>query len=576
MTPPDVEARRRALTEHDRDMLVEASAGTGKTAVIAGRAALMLASGRPPGSIAAITYTEMAAAELAARIRAFVEALSRGEVPDELASALTEGVRESQRAHAADALAGLDGLVATTIHGFCRGIVLEHAVEAGIDPGAVVMDGDEADALFERVLSAWLGRRLSVGTDAGRDDPVAVLAVDDPEHAIRTLRGLARFRRANPGARPRDGSSGLAQDADAFAAAAEEFARWSGSAPAVQPIIDLAEALRHLAFLCRRRAEGAIGFRALWALSLPPESELVDGDKSRLVPSRIGDWVWRRTEAAANARRLGDEAKARYAACEAAYAEVAVGIGSVLLAALSAEIDPLLDEYSLAKADAATLDFDDLLHHADRLLRGHPEVLRAVSDRYRAILVDEVQDTDAFQASMLLAITGLGDAGASPGRRPGTLFMVGDPKQAIYRFRGADPASYAGLRKAIEAADPDGVVHLTANFRSQAGILEHVERCLAEPLEAATFSEYVSLVAVRKQATDDVPRVARRRPGRPGGQGRHPPRLGGARRGGAMRGPDRERDCGGRGRGRPRGASLRHRPPVPDSQRPLPLGGGPA
>ena len=506
-SPPDMEARRRALTEHDRDMLVEASAGTGKTSVIAGRAALLLASGRPPGSIAAITYTEAAAAELAARIRGFVATLAKGEVPRELAGAVQGGVSEAQQEHAANALNRIDALVATTIHGFCRGIVLAHAVEAGIDPGAVVMDGDEADALFERVLSAWLGRRLSAGADAGGDDPVAVLALEDPEHAIDILRKLARFRRANPGARSRAGMSGIADDAAALAKAVAEFVRWSGGVPADDSIQRVAKGFRGLALHYSDRAEEMNGFRSLWALSRPPPSDLVDDNKSTLVPCRIDAWMWRRTASASEARRFGDEGKARYADCEAAYADVTAGIGTAVLAALSLELDQLLAEYAQAKAEAAALDFDDLLHHADRLVQGHPEVRRAISDRYRSILVDEVQDTDAFQASMLLAIAGLEDGRPSPARRPGSLFMVGDPKQAIYRFRGADPASYARLRAAIEAVDPNGVVHLDANFRSLPGILAHVDRCLADSLEAATSSRYVPLAAVRKSPSDDGPRV---------------------------------------------------------------------
>ena len=506
MTPPDAEARRRALTEHDRDMLVEASAGTGKTSVIAGRAALMLASGRPPGSIAAITYTEPAAAELAARIRTFVAALAEGEVLRELAGALPDGVNEDQRTHAAAALADIDGLVATTIHGFCRRIVLEHAVEARIDPGAVVMDGDEAAAMFERVLSAWLGRRLSAGT--GADDPVAVLALDDPEHAIDTLGGLARFRRANPGAKPQTGASGIAGDARAFADAVEGFASWGTGIPAEDSVLLLIEDLRALAVTCRERAKDAADFRALWALSRPPPSHLVDGDKARLVPCRIGRWMWKRTVGATEADRIAEEGKARYAACDAAYADVVAGIGSAVIAALSAELDGMLAEYARAKAEAAALDFDDLLQHADRLVRGHPEVRNAIAERYRSILVDEVQDTDPFQASMLLSISGLGDD-ATPGRRAGALFMVGDPKQAIYRFRGADPASYARLRAAIEAIDPSGIVHLAANFRSLPPILAHVDRCLAGPLEAAISGPYLPLLATRADACDGYPRVAR-------------------------------------------------------------------
>jgi CRISPR-associated exonuclease Cas4 len=509
MTPPDAAARRRALSEHDRDMLVEASAGTGKTAVIAGRAALLLASGRSPAAIAAITFAEAAAAELAARIRAFTESLANGDVPPELAVALPGRVHSAQQAHAAEALQNLDRLTATTIHGFCREIVLTHAIAAGIDPGAVVMDGDEADALFERVLSTWLGRRLSAEIDAGRNDPVAVLALEDPEHAVDTLRSLARFRRANPSARPVAGTSGVITDAAVFADAVDRFSRWSATAPSEQATSLLVEQLRGLARLCRERAEAAGGFCDLWALSRPPVSELLNADGLRLSPYRVGVWAWRQVAGEKEGRRFRDEAADCYELCAIAYGDLSAGIGSALLAVLCADLDELLAEYARAKVDAAALDFDDLLYQADRLLRDHPEVRRSVSDRYHHVLVDEVQDTDALQVSMLLSVTGLSTSDRSIPRRPGALFMVGDPKQAIYRFRGADPASYSTLRTAIVGLGGDGIIELTANFRSLPGILAHVDRCLEDPLKASGLTRYVPLVSIRTHSQDDTPQVVR-------------------------------------------------------------------
>jgi CRISPR-associated exonuclease Cas4 len=509
MTPPDAEARSRALIEHDRDMLMEAGAGTGKTAVIAGRAALLLASGSPPSSIAALTFADAAAAELAARIRSFTAALAEGEVVPELSTALPNGVDAARRACAAQALKEIDRLVATTIHGFCRGVVLAHAVEAGIDPGAVVMDGDEADALFERVLSAWLGRRLSADGDVGDDDPVAALALEDPTHAVDTLRGLARFRRTNRAARPASRTAGPREDAIAFIGAVERFARWQASVPAEQETANLLEKLRALASWYHEHLEAALGFRQLWALSRPPASDLLDREGTRVMPYRVGTASWREAAGASEARSLREEAATHHAACAVAYAELVAGIGSALLATLSGELDELLGDYARAKAEAAALDFDDLLFRADSLLREHPEVRRAVANRHRHILVDEVQDTDVLQVSVLLSVTGLDGSDGSASRRHGALFMVGDPKQAIYRFRGADPASYNTLRAAISAADPDGIVQLTANFRSLPAILKHVDRCLAGPLNAPGQPGHVPLIGTRADPEDGCPRVVR-------------------------------------------------------------------
>ena len=509
MTPLDAEARRRALIEHDRDMLVEAAAGTGKTAVIAGRAALLLASGIPPGSIAAITFAEAAAAELAARIRSFTAALARGEVAPELSSAFpTNEVDPACRAAAAQALEDIDQLVATTIHGFCRGVVLAHAVEAGIDPGAVVMDGDESRCAVRACAlrlarAAPLGRRRRRGRRshrgagaggsnarrryASRSGPVPSCKSPGTtgRQDVRPARRRSRLRRL-----------------------VERFDCWVASAPPEQATANLLDKLRDLAGWYQDRAEGALQFRELWALSQPPASDLLDRDGAGVVPYRIGTWQWREAASASQARQLREEAASHYAACAAAYADLLAGIGSALLAKLSCEVDELLSGYAQAKAEAAALDFDDLLSCADRVLKEHPEVRRSVSDRHRHVLVDEVQDTDTLQASVLLSVTGLDGSEGSASRRPGALFMVGDPKQAIYRFRGADPACYYALRAAICATDPDGIVQLTANFRSLPAILEHVDRCLEGPLRAPGQPGHVPLVGMRADPSDGRPRVA--------------------------------------------------------------------
>ncbi len=500
MIPPDTDARRRALLEHDLDMLVEAAAGTGKTAVIAGRVALLLAAGRQPKSIAAITFGEAAAAELAARIRAFTESLALGVVPRELACALPCDVDPERRAAAGRALENLDQLAATTIHGFCRGLILSHAVQAGIDPGAVVLDGDEAAALFERVLSAWLNRRLAVDADA--EDPIAVLALEDPADAVAMLRDLAKLRRASPGARVDYEPSALRARTLTFAQAVVGFARWMAAAPAEPATMALVGELSTLAATYRDGLDGAAAFRGLWALSRPPASPAVDTRSGAIAPFRISAWMWDQVAGTSDAARLRKEAASHHGACAVAHEELTAAIGSAILAALATELDELLHEYAVAKAEAAALDFDDLLFHADRLLREQPEVRRGVSERYRHVLVDEVQDTDPLQAAMILAITELDGGSRSGPRRPGSLFMVGDPKQAIYRFRGADNDSYARLRAAIEAVDAAGVVRLSANFRSVPAVLAHVDGCFVESLKPPGQPGHVPLIPVRRGHPD--------------------------------------------------------------------------
>ena len=157
----DEAARVTALTSHGRSLLVEAGAGSGKTAVMAGRIAMLLAEGVAPKAIAAVTFTELAASELLLRVRAVVTDLVAGRIPTELRAALPDGPSDAQSRHLAAAADALDDITCSTIHGFCQRLVKPYPVEADIDPGAHVMDRDQADLVFVEIVDNWLRDRLS-------------------------------------------------------------------------------------------------------------------------------------------------------------------------------------------------------------------------------------------------------------------------------------------------------------------------------------------------------------------------------------------------------------------------------
>src|SRR5690606_10827520 len=148
----DLESRRTALTDRRHGLVVEAGAGSGKTAILAGRVALLMADGVAPRNIAAITFTELAAAELAARIAQYVDSLAAGEVPNTLAAAFPTGPpSQKQRGALVAAREELDELTCSTIHGFARELVRPYPVEADIDPGAGVLEPAEQKLLFDDV-----------------------------------------------------------------------------------------------------------------------------------------------------------------------------------------------------------------------------------------------------------------------------------------------------------------------------------------------------------------------------------------------------------------------------------------
>ncbi len=159
-----------------------------------------------------------------------------------------------------------------------------------------------------------------------------------------------------------------------------------------------------------------------------------------------------------------------------------------MLADLVTALQPVLDRFREAKRAAALLDFDDLIFAARDLLREHEEVRQALARRYAHVLVDEFQDTDPLQTEIFWRLCGEATAASEDWAdreiRPGALFLVGDPKQAIYRFRGADVAAYLQARTALTANGAGAVLPISTNFRSCAPILEWVNGRFEGPLSS--------------------------------------------------------------------------------------------
>ena len=223
---PDAGARSAALAAIDRSLLVEAGAGSGKTALMAGRVAVLFANGVEPKRVAAVTFTEFAASELLQRITRFAQALARGEVPSELALAFACGISAEQQAQVQRACNAIDQLTCTTIHGFAQKLIKPYPAEADMDPGAEIIDPAEADLAFEERYEAWLKAHLGGNDD---DGVVAELVLADENGALKLLGELAQFLRRNRDAKPAGGRWSRAV-VDQFVAAANTFAvgldRW--------------------------------------------------------------------------------------------------------------------------------------------------------------------------------------------------------------------------------------------------------------------------------------------------------------------------------------------------------------
>jgi CRISPR-associated exonuclease Cas4 len=489
MTLVDQDNRRRAITDFTSVLLVEAAAGTGKTSLMAGRIAMMLANGHEPGEIAAITFTELAASQLARRIKDAVDALLLNDIPAFIQLVLPDGrLTDTQRASLASAATRLDDLTATTIHGFCQAILHTHGVQAGLDPGARVVDAPVADALFLSELSAWFSRRLAA--DAIADDPIVVLAQEIPLEVVGLIRELAILRRKHPDAAPIQPISNARPDIT-FVQAVDDFDRWQSSAERDRWAREIAQELRKLAARYTDTFVTIPDFAALWKLCDAGRSRLFDKGLQLIsydeAVQRFGAY-----------REEGDDAEAiaRYQVVNDAWNELVGHIANCLVCTLSSSLDQLLTGYRDSKRAAAVLDFDDLLLHVRDLVRCQDDVRQAIGRRYKFILIDEFQDTDRVQNEILFSIAAIPEHQGpwQEGKlRPGSLFLVGDPKQAIYRFRGADIEAYQHCCELIRAQDAGAILEVTANFRSQNAIIKHVNRCFEEVFSKPSQPRYVPL-----------------------------------------------------------------------------------
>ena len=524
---PDAAARLAALTDHNRTLLVEAGAGSGKTALIAGRVALLLSAGVHPGEIVAITFTEASAAELLERIQRFVHTFLGGQIPVELQEALPLGLTQAQFAHLESGASALDEITCTTIHGFCQQLVKPYPVETGIDPGAAIIDPAAAELSYQDLMGAWLSARFGRDRRAeglgrippmqgvgGEEDFFSELFVMAPDATLSLIEDTAQFLKSH---RTATATAAVANPLvfSEFAETVARFAGWYNACGVFEATTSvLIEDLARIADICRRASTETLTGRRIAELLFHKHPEACKKDEIAFRQwGKKGKWkdaakaVGR---SAAQGEQLSAAGEAHYAACAAAYENVCASLSALAFRRFVAEFDALRSLYREYKRNAALLDFDDLLHHARDLLRDNEAVRRAIAKRYPWILVDEFQDTDPLQAEILWRLAG---EGAAAGQweertlRPGALFLVGDPKQAIYRFRGADVGTYLIAKNALSTRDSHAVLEITANFRSQAAILEFVNAHFSVLLDASQAQPgFTALTPVRN--SNDEPSVA--------------------------------------------------------------------
>jgi ATP-dependent helicase/nuclease subunit A len=419
----DDAARARILASLDESLVVEAAAGTGKTTMLVKRIANVIESGRATiDRIVAVTFTNRAAGEMRLRLRQ--------ELDGRLVKASSRGRIENALAHMEEAFVG-------TIHSFCAQILRERPVEAGVDPLFQELAAADAQRLFGQAFRAWFEDRLAAGSSVLR-------------RAL--IRPVPDWTRSTPTERLRKAAWDLSEWRDH--AAPWSRPEWNREAEAdrlASLILDQSKAVK------RDRKYQPLHDFATW-LSRLDEVQRRDYDllEARLLSLR------------ADLRK----AKANLQTLEWELEKFRAASGRDLAPALRDELSGVIERFEELKRSAGRLDFDDLLRKARDLVRDNRDVRHYLHRRFSHLFIDEFQDTDALQAELFLLLSS-DNADEHDWRRvrpaPGRLFLVGDPKQSIYRFRKADVEVYTRVVEQLESAGA-GVVRLGKSFRSVPGI----------------------------------------------------------------------------------------------------------
>jgi len=448
------EPQRAAALERERDVVVTAGAGSGKTSTLVARYVSLLADGHSPRSILAVTFTEKAAREMRSRVRRAVYTLS------------SDAADAAEAQHWSQLYATLDAARIGTIHSLCAEILRAHPAEAGIDPRFIVLDESEAallrsqvvqDTLSELVetpgcevlfsmftaldLEALLSKLLEQRLEASELRSAELDPREIEERYLTAAIQDAKFTNALNELRAVSQADLEREAGDKLAAQAATLLELWQDAQQALASGDLGGAVGALFQARREQMRCNIGKKSRWKDLFSELQERYD--------ELLGTWIG------------GEDSKstAPLAEDEAAFIEVQ--------RAAWLAWDLLSERYTTSLAQRQALDFDDL-EQKTRDLLALPEVQRRWQTEFTSVLVDEFQDTNHRQREIVQALAG------SPGR----LFIVGDARQSIYRFRRADVTVFRGVQSQI-ASQGGLLVNLDTSFRTHAPLLAVAGELLA-------------------------------------------------------------------------------------------------
>ncbi len=482
--------QKNGVLDRSGSVIVSAAAGTGKTSVLTERCLSLVAGPEEMNidELLVVTFTEAAAMEMRERIRARLVSL----------------YEEKRWARLLRQLALLDAASISTLHAFCLQVVRENFARAGIEPDAGILDEDEAQLLKDEVLGGLFdalynspGQRgkqfveMVAHYGQGRDETIRGHVKHLHEY-LRSLPPAARdeWKERAVGAYALDEGGGLT---------AEQFGRLQ------RAMIDEIDILLEMGGICLEAFEREVGpHKGLdsgrgvqeFVLQLRAEMEKVTtstGLKAWVEAAgnppwaKVGRWGDVPEHCRGWAKWLHDHWKGKFIPLWLASVEawshglrIAGGYAELLIWL----VNQFEERYSQEKRRIGQIDYSDMEEYALRLLTaadgGPSDIARAYQQRYQVVMVDEFQDINPIQASILRMVSRESSEEAQP-----NLFAVGDVKQSIYGFRMTDPGEFLKRQAAIAGGAIAGAaICLQENFRSRPEVLDAVNRIFRRLMRA--------------------------------------------------------------------------------------------
>ncbi|MBN2477277.1 MAG: UvrD-helicase domain-containing protein [Pirellulales bacterium] len=463
------EQQRRAIATRNVSVALSAGAGCGKTFVLTERflaqlepQAAALGQRSRLGQLVAITFTERAAREMRQRIRAACDKRLI-EAPEQDVDDWLELIRE------------LDSARISTIHSFCGSLLRCHAVEARLDPQFRVLDQTQADTLLYELLDEQLRARLAERGEAVIE-LVVLFGLDRLHEMVRDL--LVRRQEIDWAAWRRQTAESLTSLwSDSWRnTTVPGLLRQIARSPAARTLLETARQHPPSHAVMRQRCDVLVERIVGLPKSSDSSGDLAAIREAARVQGGGGPRVWDSTEVYAEFRDAASTLRKAIEQAEKHLAfdpEAALPAAEAALRLLGVAAD-VAEVYDARKQELGALDFNDLLIRARQLLVGPQRraLRQRLASQIRLLLVDEFQDTDPLQVELVEALCG-------DETTRGKLFFVGDYKQSIYRFRGAQPHVFRKLRDSIPEA---GRLPLSLNFRSQPAVLDFVNALFREEM----------------------------------------------------------------------------------------------